>query len=42
MEGIEILQTIEVVTHNDAWAVGIIVFGVLFICAIIFIHFYIE
>lgn len=37
MEGIEILQTIEVVTHNDAWAVGIIVFGVLFICFLVFI-----
>lgn len=37
MEGIEILQTIEVVTHNDAWVVGIIVFGVLFICFLIFI-----
>lgn len=37
MEGIEILKTIEVVTHNDAWAVGIVVFGVLFICFIIFI-----
>lgn len=37
MEGIEILKTIQVVTHNDAWAVGIIVFGVLFICFLIFI-----
>lgn len=37
MEGIEILKTIEVVTHNDGWVVGIIVFGVLFICFLIFI-----
>lgn len=37
MEGIEILQTIEVVTHNYAWVVGIVVFAVLFICFLIFI-----
>lgn len=37
MEGIEILQTVEVVTHNDAWVLGIVVFAVLFMCAIIFI-----
>lgn len=31
MEGIEILQTIEVVTHTDAWLAAIILFGVIIV-----------
>lgn len=31
MEGIEILQTIEVVTHTDAWFACIILFGILIV-----------
>ena len=31
MEGIEILQTIEVITHSDAWIGCIILFGVILI-----------
>lgn len=29
MEGVEILQTIEVVTHSDVWIASIILFGVI-------------
>ena len=31
MEGIEILQTLEVVTHTDVWLAAIILFGVILI-----------
>lgn len=31
MEGIEILQTMEVVTHTDAWLAAIILFGVIIV-----------
>lgn len=31
MEGIEILQTIEVVTYTDAWLAAIILFGVILV-----------
>lgn len=34
MEGIEILQTIEVVTHSDAWLGCIILFGVILVAFI--------
>ena len=34
MEGIEILQTIEVVTHSDVWIGCIILFGVILIAFI--------
>lgn len=34
MEGIEILQTIEVVTHTDAWLACIILFGVILVAFI--------
>lgn len=31
MEGIEVLQTLEVVTHTDVWLAAIILFGVILI-----------